>query len=151
MIATPLNIISGGLETVSSLKISIDQSINQLINTPVSSCPSDREYGFGLSALRFELINEKEGVVFNSKEAEDNANAELLGKYSKKISGNSKNINTFASDLKEALDKYEPRLQDINVSMTYRREERKLHIIIKGLVAATNAKYEYQTFIKVWN
>lgn len=151
MIATPLKILSGSLEPAASLTSAIDQSITQLINTPVGACPCDRDYGFGLSALRFEIINEKEGVVYNSAASKDAGKASPLGEYSKKISGNSKNLNTFAADLKAAIGKYESRLTDVNVSMAYRREERKLHIVIKGLIEATNAKYEYQTSIKVWN
>lgn len=159
MIAAPLQITDGALRRTASVRSSIDCAISSLINTPLGTCMCDRDYGFGLGALRFEIINEKEGVVLNSSlPAGDGAAEGAPGaEYTKKISGNSKNLNTFAAELKAAIDRYEPRLRDTGVSMTYRREERKLYIVIRGLIVQAEgadpakAKYEYTTSIKVWN
>ena len=71
--------------------------------------------------------------------------------YDKKISGSSKSINTFAAELKLAIEEYEKRLENIAVSMTYIREERQIYITVKGVLAETKEDYVYNQIIKVWN
>ena len=71
--------------------------------------------------------------------------------YEKKISGSSKNLNTFAAELKEAIIKYEKRLQDVSVSISYIREERLLYVVVKGVLSSTKERYRYLTTIKIWN
>ena len=68
-----------------------------------------------------------------------------------KMSGSSKNINTFASELKEAIAKYEPRLSDVSTTMTYVREEKKIYVAVKGVIVETGKDYQYQTIIRIWN
>ena len=75
----------------------------------------------------------------------------LQGIYDKKISGSSKSINTFASELKDSIIKYERRLEDVSVSMTYIREERQIYITIKGVIVSTKENYVYKQTIRVWN
>jgi predicted component of type VI protein secretion system len=75
----------------------------------------------------------------------------LQGIYDKKISGSSKSINTFASELKDAVIKYEHRLEEVSVSMTYIREERQIYITVKGVIVSTKENYVYKQTIKVWN
>ena len=71
--------------------------------------------------------------------------------YDKKISGSSKSINTFAAELKAAIEKYETRLENIAVAMTYIREERQIYITVKGIIADTKEEYIYNQTIRVWN
>ena len=75
----------------------------------------------------------------------------LQGIYDKKISGSSKSINTFASELKDAVIKYEHRLEEVSVSMTYIREERQIYITVKGVIVSTKENYVYKQTIRVWN
>ena len=70
--------------------------------------------------------------------------------YSKKISGSSKNINTFAAELKEVVQQYEKRLGDVAVTMTYIREERLIYITIKGIILSTKEEYVFNNTLKVW-
>ena len=145
----PIQINNKGFVREERLDTSIDESLALLMSTPCFSSAADPQYGFIFNNLRFEIFNESEGVVYNSSglpyifEGPD-------GLYSKKITGSSKNLNTFASELRETISKYEKRLKDVNVSMTYIREEQKIYVTVKGLIVTTNENYQYKTIINVW-
>jgi phage baseplate assembly protein W len=145
----PLQITPKGLAKSDDYKQAIDQSLSLLMTTPCYSCVADPQYGFIFNNLRFEIFNEHEGVVYNSSE-----NTGIFegreGLYDKKISGSSKNLNTFAAELKQTIANYEKRLSSVSVSMTYIREERKIYITVKGLITETQADYQYTTTINVW-
>ena len=96
----------------------------------------------------FEIFNEREGVIYNSMPTDKDAENDL---YNKKISGNSKNFNTFATELKEAIIKYEPRLENVTATMSYIREERKVYVTVIGTIADTKEKYQYDTTLNIWN
>lgn len=149
MIAIPLNITSKGLDRCDNPRKSIDQALSMLLTTPCFSCVSDPNYGFIFNNLRFEIFNENEGVVYNSSDSL-NIFEGPDGLYNKKITGTSKSINTFAAELKKTVSEYEKRLSDISVSMTYIREEQKIHVSIKGIITETNEDYQYRTTINVW-
>ena len=140
----PLQIKTGALATYTDVKESIDAYMELLLTTPVGSCVSDPNFGFILNNLRFEIFNESEGVVLNAEEER----SEL---YDKKVSGSSRNINTFAIELKQLIEHYEPRLEDVLVTMSYVREHRKIYITIKGIITETQTNYQYQTSIRIWN
>lgn len=148
MISLPLNITPKGLKQEDNMKRALDQSIQLLLATPQFSTPADLNFGFVFNNLRFELLNEYEGVVYDSKNQEEPHGLE--GLYDKKISGSSRNLNTFAADLRDTLRNYEKRLRDVAVTMTYIREERKIYVTIKGVIDETQQKYEYTTTMKVW-
>lgn len=139
----PLQIKSGVLATYTDVKESIDAHVELLLTTPVGSCVSDPNFGFILNNLRFEIFNENEGVVLNA----DEDPSEL---YEKKVSGSSRNVNTFAIELKQLIEHYEPRLEDVLVTMSYVREHRKIYITIKGVIIETQTNYQYQTSIRIW-
>jgi phage baseplate assembly protein W len=141
----PLKVNRGALEAYTRIEDSIDANIKLLLTTPLGSCVSDPNFGFILNNLRFEIFNENEGVVLNSIEDD---NSEL---YEKKISGSSRNINTFAIELKQLIEHYEPRIEDVLVTMSYVREHRKIYITVKGQISETEEPYQYQTNIRVWN
>ena len=82
---------------------------------------------------------------------EESSDVHTTELYEKKISGSSKNLNTFAAELKESIRKYEKRLQNPTVSMTYIREERLIYVTVKGIIAVSGEKYQYTTTIRIWN
>ena len=148
-ISIPLNVGPGGLVREERLKKSIDISLGLILSTPRFSTPADPQFGFVFNNLRFEMFNETEGVVYDSGDTD--YMDRLQGVYKKKISGSSKSINTFAAELKEAVVKYESRLEDVAVSMTYIREERIIYITVKGVIVSTKENYVFKQMYKVWN
>ena len=148
-IGMPLQLTEKGLQREDSLKRSIDTNLYLIITTERFSSPADPMFGFVFNNLRFEMFNENEGVVFDSGDTETMSN--IQGAYDKKISGSSKSINTFASELKTVISKYEERLEKVSVSMTYIREERQIYITVKGVIVSTKEDYIYDQIIKVWN
>ena len=140
----PLGVQKGRLWKTQDMKTSIDSYIELLMTTPEGGCVSDPEFGFIFNNLRFEIFDENEGVVLNS-------DLEHSAIYEKKISGSSRNINTFAVELKRLIEKYEKRLSDLLVTMSYIREHRKIYITVRGTIIETKAEYKYQTTLNVWN
>ena len=145
----PLQIISKGLKREERLKKSIDTAIHLIMTTACYSTPIDPQFGFVFNNLRFEMFNENEGVVYDSGDTDFMNNIQNI--YDKKISGSSKSINTFAAELKSAIEKYETRLENIAVAMTYIREERQIYITVKGTISDTKEDYVYNQTIRVWN
>lgn len=147
-LVSPLEIIKGGLSRTGKLKDSIDSFLDILLTSACGDCCIDPEFGFIFNNMRFEIFNEREGVIFNSTPSDDSEND---GLYTRKISGNSKNVNTFATDLKQIILKYEQRLKDVSATMSYVREERTIYITVTGVIVDTNEKYRYETTLKIWN
>jgi len=145
----PLRVKDGQISRTEVLKKSINDFMHMLLTTPKFSVPADPQFGFVFNNLRFEIFNENEGVVYNSGDTTDYGS--LNGLYDKKISGSSKNLNTFAAELKKAVLTYEKRLEDVTVTMTYIREERQIYTTVKGVIAETGANYTFTTKYKVWN
>ena len=141
----PLTIQKGQLKEADTIKLSIDSNIELIMTTPRGGFVSDPDFGFVFNNLKFEIFDENEGVVLNS----DVEHPSFL--YEKKVSGSSRNVNTFAIDLKQQIERYEPRLSDVSVTMSYIREHRKIYIIVKGIVVGTQMNYQYQTTLSVWN
>ena len=130
-ISIPLEVKKTGLAREEKMKKSIDESLNMLLTTPRYNSIGDPQYGFIFNNMRFEIFDEHEGVIYNSGDTiYENGMQDL---YTKKISGSSKNMNTFAAELKEVVKAYEKRLGDVAVTMTYIREERLIYITIKGM------------------
>lgn len=142
-IGIPLTIRKGRLGN-ENRKDSIDSHIELLLSTPEGGCVSDLEFGFVFNNLRFEIFDENEGVVLNS-------DSDRSALYEKKISGTSRNVNTFAVELKRQIEKYEQRLSEVQVTMAYIREHRKIYITVRGIISETRAEYQYQTSLNVWN
>ena len=148
-ISLPLRLNSNGLVREEDERQSINDILDLILTTARYSTPSDHRFGFIFNNLRFEMFNENEGVVFDS--GETSTMDKVDGLYDKKISGSSKSINTFASDLRDSIIQYEPRLDEVTVSMTYIREERQIYITVKGVIKSTKAEYDYKQIFKVWN
>lgn len=143
----PIDITKNGLRRGNSIKESIDTFLEVLLNSVCGETAIDPQFGFVFNNMRFEIFNERDGVILNSQEEDDKQN----DLYSKKISGNSRNLNTFAIDLKAVVEKYEPRLEDITTSMSYVRGERRVYITVVGVIIETKEKYQYDTILKIWN
>ena len=147
-LVSPLEIITGSISRTDNLKESIDSFLEILLTSACGDCCIDPEFGFIFNNMRFEIFNEREGTIYNSTSIEGEEEDEL---YTKKISGNSKNINTFATNLKETIIKYEPRLTDVSATMSYVRDERKIYITVTGVIIDTREKYKYDTTLKIWS
>ena len=147
-LVSPLEISMGSISRTDNQKESIDAFLEILLTSACGDCCIDPEFGFIFNNMRFEIFNEREGTIFNSSSTEDSADEQL---YLKKISGNSKNINTFATDLKEVIMKYEHRLTDVAATMSYVRDERKIYITVTGVIIDTQEKYKYDTTLKIWS
>ena len=132
-IAIPLTIQHSCIERTDATADAITGYLTLLINSARYLTAPDPNFGFVFNNLKFENVNEREGVV-----------------YERKLSGSSKNINTYAAELQKMIVQYEPRLQDVKVSMTYVREEKKIYTTVDGLISATREPYQFTTTIKVW-
>lgn len=149
-LSLPLDVKNGRLLRTATPRQAVDQFLRLLLDTPQNGCIADRDFGFILNNLRFELFNEHEGVVYNSVTQEDDLSKDA-GLYDKKISGSSRNLNTFAAELKLAVERYEQRLTDVAATMTYIREERTIYINVKGRLLPDLTNYSFTTTLKVWN
>ncbi len=145
-IKIPLDIDQGAFVTDTNDRTAINRFVDMLMLTPQGAFVADPDFGFVFSNMKFEMFDEKLGVILNSTPS-DTDQKEL---YEKKISGNAANFNTFARSLKEAIDKYEPRLDNVGVVMAYEREYKRIKVVVKGNVKATGAPYNYDTEIKIW-
>lgn len=149
-LSLPLRIEDGRMVRAKSVKQAIDDALSMLISTPLYSNPIDPSFGFVFMNLRFEQIDEKEGIVYDS--AHDGLSPVLDEDiYNKKISGNSRNLNTFAAELKESILRVEQRIKDVKVSMTYLREERAIIVVVTGVIRETGEDYQFQKRIDIWN
>ncbi len=150
-IGIPLAIENGSLKKEDKLKQSIDSFLDMLLRTPQHSAVADNDFGYIFNNLRFEIFDEYEGVVYDSNPHAAHNGSDPTDIYNKKVSGTSRNINTFASDLQAVIIKYETRLTNITVSMQYFQSIHNIEVTIKGVIAETQQEYNYQTSIKIWN
>ncbi|HIW20209.1 MAG TPA: GPW/gp25 family protein [Candidatus Alistipes pullicola] len=146
-ILLPLQVKEGRVVQASQVKTAVDAFLELLLTTACGSCVSDPQFGFVFNNLKFEIFNENEGVIYDSG-AKNGATSEL---YSKKVSGTSKSINTFAIELKRAIEQYEKRLSGVSVSMAYVKKQKKIQIDVEGTLVETNDAYRYTTSIDIWN
>lgn len=135
----PLEVTRTGLERQENTVLSINAFIELLLHSIQGESAADTDFGFLLNSMKFENFNESEGVVFGR-----------TGPLGKKVSGTSRNLNTFASELCSVIKKYEPRLKDVSASMTYARVERVIYVNVKGVIVETEEDYQYDTIIKIW-
>lgn len=133
-IAIPLTVQQGQIQRTEALSEAITGYLSLLVGTTRYLTAADPHFGFVFNNLKFENVNENEGVVYN-----------------KKLSGSSKNLNTFAAELQQTISLYEKRLQDVKVSMTYVREEKQIYTTVDAMISETQQPYQYTTTIKVWH
>ena len=133
---------------VESLFVPADHSKEAIEFAAALQDAKPEDFGFVFNNMRFEIFDEHEGVIYNSGDTIYETSSQDI--YNMKISGSSKNMNTFAAELKEIVKQYEKRLDDISVTMTYIREERKIYITIKGVIISTKEDYVFTTILRVW-
>lgn len=150
-IGIPLAIENGSLKKEDKLKLSIDTFLDMLLRTPQHSAVADSDFGYVFNNLRFEIFDEYEGVVYDSNPNAVHNGSDVNDIYNKKVAGTSRNINTFASELKAIITKYETRLTNISVSMNYFQAIHNIEVTIQGTIAESQQEYTYQTSIKIWN
>ncbi len=143
----PLAVTGSRLSRVDDVKASIDKHLSLILHTAEGDCRCMPKFGFRFNNLRFEIINERDGVVYDSAPSKT-ANA---GLYDKKISGTSTNLNTFAAELLSAIAQYESRLTDITVGMSYLRQEHRIHIVVNAVIAENRTPYKFESDMKIWN
>ena len=153
---TPIDLTKYGLQRTGSVKEAIDAFLNLLLSTTCGESPIDPQFGFIFNNMRFEIFNENEGTVNdglapNTEQIQAVKNSGGKDLYKIKVSGTSKNINTFATELQKAIIKYEPRLGNVSVSLSYVREEKMIYVSVKGSIIESNTPYKYETTIKIWN
>ena len=129
----PISIRKGAMERTDTISDAITANLSLLVSTPRYLTAPDPHFGFVFNNLKFENVNEREGVV-----------------YDRKLSGSSKNLNTYAAELQKAIEQYEPRLQDVKVSMAYVREEKQIYTTVDAVISGTEKPYQFTTTIKVW-
>ncbi len=139
-LSLPLRIEREGLGRESNPKRAVTSFIHLLITTHLGDALCDGRFGFLLNNLKFQNFDESNGVVFGQ-----------TGRFGKKISGSSRNIDTFAAELRDTITAYETRLKDVSVSMTYTRIEKVIYVTVKGVIVETEEDFQYDTTIKVWN
>lgn len=151
MLTLPLNIDKSDYRFGRTDNVeSINNFIDLIIATPKGSFVCDPNFGFTFSSLRFEIFNELEERINNSSRSAYETNDDTEA-YEKKISGSSKNDNTFAKDLKNAIERYEPRLSNVEVVMSYIKIEKLVKIHIKANLLPKGEEYTYETTISAWN
>ena len=135
----PFGIDRGGFEREKSGKHSIDSFLDMLISTAKGTFIADPDFGFVLNNLKFENFNEKSGVIDGE-----------INPYNLKISGNSKNSDTFAYELCDEIKRYEKRINSPFVEMSYISKRRLILINITAVLPETKEEYKYSTVIKIW-
>lgn len=151
MIALPLKINKSDYRFGRADNIaSINSFLDLIIATPKGAFVCDPNFGFTFSNLRFEIFNELEERINSSSQSayETNDDAES---YGKKVAGSSKNSNTFARDLQNVIERYEPRLSNVEVVMSYIKVEKLVKIHIKANLLPKGEEYTYETSIGAWN
>lgn len=125
---------------------SIRSFIEILVSTPLGSFEADPGFGFVFKNFRFQNFNEDKGILYSSDP--DNESSEY---YRYKIQGHGINFNTFAHELKVAIEKYESRLKQVRVNMEYSAKEKKIDIIVTGVVNdKMSDKFEHIIKMHVW-
>lgn len=146
-ISIPLKLEKGALGNTSDIRKAINESLRLLLNTTCGEFVPDPQYGFILNNLRFEIFDEQEGEIYNSKE--DPMDRKDL--YNKKVQGTSKSVNTFAIDVRQAINRYENRLSNVDVFMSYDKDYRRIRVEVKAMIKETLEVYNFVTYINVWN
>lgn len=143
-IKLPLSIDKGKVEMNTDVVSSIKSNVDMILNTRQGECIADSDFGFVYNNTKFEIFNENDGVIFDSKGDGQDMSVSGVNLYTKKISGSSRNVNTFAADLCEAVASYEPRLANVKVSMSYVRLERMIYITVDAVIVDSGEPFLYQ-------
>ena len=67
------------------------------------------------------------------------------------MTGTSTSVNTFATELKQVIERYEKRLSEVSVSMTYLKGRKKIQVHVEGVLTEGGVPYRYDSHIDLWN
>lgn len=134
-------------EYTDDMKKSVDSFIALLLSSKKHSCIADDDFGFIFENLRYENIDPNRGLFI------DNENNTILRSsiYDKKINGTGKNANSFAKEIKNSIEKYEKRLENVEISIDFQQKGKIVCIMINGILCDhRNTPYSYEFKINIW-
>lgn len=134
-------------EYTDDMKKSVDSFIALLLSSKKHSCIADDDFGFIFENLRYENIDPNRGLFI------DNENNTILRSsiYDKKINGTGKNANSFAKEIKNSIEKYEKRLENIEISIDFQQKGKIVCIMVNGILCDhRNTPYSYEFKINIW-
>jgi len=110
---------------------SIATFIELLVTSPNGVFKPDAQFGFSLKNCRFENANSEDKI------------------HGKKIGGKSINPN-YAKDLNEVIKKFEPRLINTEVNITFSKDNSEVSISISGILEETKKAYKQDIKFHIW-
>lgn len=129
------------------MKKSVDSFMALLLSSKKHSCIADDDFGFIFENLRYENIDPNRGLFI------DNENNTILRSsiYDKKINGTGKNANSFAKEIKNSIEKYEKRLENVEISIDFQQKGKIVCIMVNGILCDhRNTPYSYEFKINIW-
>lgn len=146
-IKIPFQIHSGKIDREKDINKSINEFIELLVSSHLGSFTPDGDFGFIFINFKFEIFNEKKGTISYLKKADEYVDIN----YTKKISETSKNMGSFAYDLKRNIEKHEQRLKNVEVNMKYNPKEIMVTLEIIGkLNNERSVDYNHKIVFQVW-
>ncbi|MCL2040536.1 MAG: GPW/gp25 family protein [Bacteroidales bacterium] len=115
-----------------SIGKSIADFIILLVGSSNGDFKPDVRFGFNMKNCRF-----------TNADSEDRINH-------RKIEGKSDNLNNYAIDLKDAIKRFEPRLQNPSVKIEFNKKQSEVAIFITGLLAETRKEYKQEIKFHIW-
>jgi len=115
-----------------SIEKSIADFITLLACSPNGSFKPDFRFGFNLKNFQFQ-----------NADSEDKINH-------RKIEGKSDNLNNYAIDLKETIQRFEPRLQNPEIKIGFDRKQSEVSVFISGLLSDTKKEYKQNIKFHIW-
>lgn len=134
-------------EYTDDMKKSVDSFMALLLSSKKHSCIADDDFGFIFENLRYENIDPNRGLFI------DNENNTILRSsiYDKKINGTGKNANSFAKEIKNSIEKYEKRLENVEISIDFQQKGKIVCIMVNGILCDhRNTPYSYEFKINIW-
>lgn len=129
------------------IKTSVDSFLTLLMSSKKHSCIADNDFGSVFESLRYENIDPNRGLFLNN----DNKSLFKNPIYDKKISGTGKNTNSFARELKNTIEKYEKRLNNIDIIIDFQHKGKIVRITVNGTLCDNrNTPYLYEFKINIW-
>lgn len=134
-------------EYTDDMKKSVDSFIALLLSSKKHSCIADDDFGFIFENLRYENIDPNRGLFINNDD-----NLILRSSiYDKKINGTGKNVNSFAKEIKNSIEKYEKRLENVEISIDFQQKGKIVCIMVNGILCDhRNTPYSYEFKINIW-
>jgi hypothetical protein len=147
-IKLPFRLSRGHIECEQDIKSSVDQFMELLVSSACGSFVPDENFGFVFRNFKFENIDDFLGTIMKSRE---NPSKKDHFAYGKKIIGSSNNANTFASELKKSIEKYEQRLKNVSVRMDYEKKQKFITVEVKGQLNNDRpTDYEHKILFHIW-